>query len=118
MAARTRIPRSRPPQVGSSEIMVVTCVSPKTKTRSKKSSSGLTRSSPWEASTRETLTTHCPADGVPPAFGGTPTRRMSFLTLPNGYVPAAQYTHPVSCQLLGVLGDSMARTVHWFCVLA
>ena len=50
MAARTRIPRSRPPQVGSAEIIVVTCVSPKTKTRSKKSSSGLTRSSCWEPS--------------------------------------------------------------------
>ena len=58
MAPRTRIPRSRPPQVGSAESIVVTCVSPKTKTRSKKSSSGLTRSSRWEASTRGTLATH------------------------------------------------------------
>src|SRR6187401_1188918 len=51
----TTIPRSRPPQVGSAESRVVTCVIAKTKTRSKKSSSGVTRSMRPEASTAKTL---------------------------------------------------------------
>lgn len=42
MAASTAKPRSRPSQVRSSAIRVVTCVSAKTKTRSKNSSSGVT----------------------------------------------------------------------------
>ena len=43
---RTSTPRSRPPHVGSAAMNPVTCVIAKTKIRSKKSSSGVTRSSP------------------------------------------------------------------------
>src|SRR5262245_22849239 len=51
-AASTTRPRSSPPQVGSRESSAVTCVIAKTKTRSKKSSSGVTRSTRGDASTR------------------------------------------------------------------
>jgi hypothetical protein len=44
-AASTSIPRKTPPAVASADIRLVTCVKAKTKTRSKNSSSGVTRGS-------------------------------------------------------------------------